>query len=234
MAVGYGAANVMIDWRLVGNVAVTSVCVVPALSPRIRFNLSWTLGHRSRSGEKNSPTDEYRLIDFGGQLRVGTDALFVGTLVRDESWYPMDSLDHVRTQVGSVALDLGQCQLERLEECRDGGVLSLSIQLWCRIEMEGKTTDARVGDISFQVPRDDWLSVVETFTGEKIDLLEVRYHLAYASRYQSSLAELDRARKAVDRGSYDSAVMQARKAVQPHGGVHRSGGSRWSQGRSHR
>ena len=209
----YGAAEVMIDWRLVGRVAVTGVRPVPALGPRIRFNLSWTLGHRPRSSETNSQADEYRLLDFGGELRVGTDALFVGTLVRDESWYPIDSLKYVQDQEGSVALDLGERLLERLEEYRAGGVLSLSMQLWSRIEMEGRTTDARVNEIRFQVPRDDWLSVVETFTGEKFDLLEVRYHLAYASRYESSLAELQRARDAVDRGSYDSAVMQARKAV---------------------
>lgn len=87
------------------------------------------------------------------------------------------------------------------------------MQLWSRIEKGGRITSASVGEIQFQVPRDDWLAVVGTFTGDQIDLLEVRYHLAYANRYRSSLAELKRAREAVDRGSFDSAVMQARKAV---------------------
>lgn len=91
MAAGYGAADVMIGRYSVGQVAVTGVTAVPALSPRIRFGLSWTLGHRHPSGEANSQADEYRLIDFGGQLRVAADGLFVGTLVRDESWYPIRS-----------------------------------------------------------------------------------------------------------------------------------------------
>lgn len=119
----------------------------------------------------------------------------------------------MQTQGSSVALDLGDPRLERLEEHRAGGVLSLSMQLWSRIEMDGATTSAKIKELRFQVPRDDWIAVVGDFTGEHIDLLEVRYHLAYASRYQSSLLALRRARDAVDRGSFDSAVIQARKAV---------------------
>ena len=101
--------------HLVGHVAVTNVTAVPALSPRIRFGLSWTLGHRHRSGEASPPGDEYRLIDFEGELRVGADDLFVGTLVRDGSRHPLRSLDHVQTQEGFVALDLDGHRLERLD-----------------------------------------------------------------------------------------------------------------------
>ena len=68
-------------------------------------------------------------------------------------------------------------------------------------------------EIRFEVPRDDWLAAVGTFTGEQIDLLEIRYHLAYANRYRSSLAQLRRARDAADRGDFNGAVVQARKAV---------------------
>ena len=119
----------------------------------------------------------------------------------------------MQTQEGSVALDLGGHGLERLEEHRAGGVLTMKMQLWPRIEMEGTTTDARVDEIRFRVPRDDWIAAVGTFTGEQIDLLEVRYHLAYASRYRSSLAEFRLARDAADRGDFNGAVLQARKAV---------------------
>lgn len=213
MPAGYGAADVIIGRTLVGQVAVTGVQAVPALSPRIRFRLLWTLGHRYRSGEPDRPEGEYRLIDYGGELSVGAGSVVVATMVRAESWRPIGSLPYVHTQESSAAFDLGDHRLERLEEHRAGGVLSLSMQLWLRVEMGGTTTDATVGEIRFQVPRDDWLAVVGTFTGEQIDLLEVRYHLAYANRYRSSLAELKRAREAVDRGSFDSAVMQARKAV---------------------
>ncbi len=213
MATEYGGGQVTIGPHLVGHVAVTNVTAVPGLSPRIRFGLFWTLGHRHRSGEASPPGDEYRLIDFEGELRVGADDLFVGTLVRDGSRHPLRSLDHVQTQEGFVALDLGRYRLEQLEGHRAGDVLAMKIQLWPRIEMEGTTKDARVDEIRFQVPRDDWLAVVATFTGEQIDVLEVRYHLAYANRYGSSLAELRLARDAVDRGEFDRAVMQARKAV---------------------
>ena len=116
-------------------------------------------------------------------MRVGADDLFVGTLVRDGSRHPLRSLDHVQTQEGFVALDLDGHGLERLEEHRAGGVLTMKMQLWPRIEIEGTTTDARVDESSVKVPRDDWLAARGAFTGEQIDVLEVRYHLVYASRY---------------------------------------------------
>ena len=213
MAAGYGDARVTIGPSLVGHVAVTDVRAVPALSPRIRFGLSWTLVHRQQSAQANLPNAEYHLIDFGGELRVGADDLFVGTLLRDEPWRRIRSFSHVDNQGSSVALDLDGHRLERLEEHRAGGVLTMKMQLWPRVEMEGVATDARVDEIHIQVPRDDWLAVVSTFTGDQIDILEIRYHLAYADRFRSSLAALRHARDAVDRGNFDSGVIRARKAV---------------------
>ena len=212
MATGYGDGRVMIGHCMVGRVAVTHVTAVPALSPRIRFGLSWTLGHLVRSGDENRP-DEYHLIDFGGELRVEADNLFVGQLVRDRSSHPLPSLGYVDTQEGSVALDLGGRRLERLEEYRSGGALTMKMQLWPRIEMGGATTNARVEEIRIQVPRDNWLAALGALTGEQIDLLQIRYHLMYADGYGTSLAALSRARDAVDRGDFNSAVIQARKAV---------------------
>lgn len=43
MAAGYGEGRVTIGISHVGRVAVTGVAAVPALNPRIRFGLSWTL-----------------------------------------------------------------------------------------------------------------------------------------------------------------------------------------------
>ena len=212
MAASYGDGHVTIGRYSVGRVAVTNVAAVPALSPRIRFGLSWTLGHLAGSGDGNAQ-EEYRLIDFGGELRMGADALFVGTLGRDGSRHPLRSFGYVDTQEGFVALDLGRHRLERLEECRAGGALTMEMQLWPRIEMGGATTDARVERIRMQIPRDDWLAALGELTGEQIDLLEIRYHLLYAARYRSSLGELRLARGAADRGDFNRAVLQARKAV---------------------
>ena len=212
MAAAYGDGRVTIGRYSVGRVAVTNVAAVPALSPRIRFGLSWTLGHRASSGDGH-PHEEYQLIDFGGELRIGADDLVVGTLVRDGSRHPLRSLGHVDTQVGSVALDLGRHRLERLEECRAGGALTMEMQLWPRIEMGRATTDARIEGIQMQIPRDDWLAALGALTGDQIDVLEIRYHLLYADHYKSSLTELRLARRAVDRGDFNRAVLQARKAV---------------------
>ena len=212
MTASYGSGEVTIAPSTVGNVAVSNVRAIPALIPRIRFDLSWTLQNLVPLG-KSPPGSEFILTDFPGQLTVGPDNLFVGNLVRDASGHPIRSLPHVAAQGGSVALDLGGHRLERLEEHRAGGVLTLQMQLWPRVEMGGRTINAGVAGIQFQIPRDDWLAVLGTFTTEQIDLLEIRYHLTHASRFRPSLGVLQRAREAVDRGDYDAAVIQARKAV---------------------
>ena len=212
MAVGYGDGRVSIGPTMVGRVAVTKVTAVPALAPRIRLELSWTLGHVARSGGGDSP-NEYLLIDFGGELRLGADDLLVGTLVRDGSRHALRSFGYVDTQAGSVALDLGRHGLERMEEHRAGGALELRMRLWTRIEMGGQTTDARVEEIALKVSRDDWFAVLGVLTGERVDFLEIRYDLVYADRYKASLKEIRLAREAVDRGDFNRAVLQARKAV---------------------
>ncbi len=220
MAVGYGDGRVSIGTTMVGRVAVTRVTAVPALTPRIRLDLSWTLGHIV-SG--NSP-EAYLIIDFGGELRLGAGDLLVGTLVRDGSRHALRSFGYVDTQPGSVALDLGRHGLERLEEYRAGAALELRMQLWTRIETGELTTnsarvssrligDAQVEEIAFKVPRDDWLAVLGVWTGDHVDLLEIRYDLVYAARYRASLKEIRLAREAVDRGDFNRAVLQARKAV---------------------
>lgn len=84
---------------------------------------------------------------------------------------------------------------------------------WPRIEMGGASTAAKVEDIRFQVPRDDWLAALRILKGEQVDLLEIRYHLVYADGYPTSLAPLRRAREAADRGDFDAAVLQARRAI---------------------
>ena len=40
-----GSGGVTIGTSTVGTVAVTGLSAVPALTPRIHFDLSWTLGH---------------------------------------------------------------------------------------------------------------------------------------------------------------------------------------------
>lgn len=72
MTAGYGDGRVRIGQSTVGRVAVVKVAAVPALRPRIRFELSWTLGHR-HSWRVRRPQGRYQILDFVGELRVGAD-----------------------------------------------------------------------------------------------------------------------------------------------------------------
>ena len=212
MAVGYGDGRVSIGPTTVGRVAVTKVTAVPALTPRVRLDVAWTLGHFVRRGDGDSP-EAYFVIGFGGELRLGADDLFVGTLVQDGSRHPLRSFAYVDTQAASVALDLGPRGLERVEEHRAGAALDLRMHLWIRIEMGGKATAAQVEEIALKIPQEDWLAVLRDLTGKHVDLLEIRYDLVYAAHYKASLEEIGLARIAVDRGDFNRAVLQARKAV---------------------
>jgi len=87
------------------------------------------------------------------------------------------------------------------------------MHLWSRIEMGPTTTDARIDGIRLQIPRDDWIAALAALTGDHFEILEIRYHLLYADRYRSSLAELRLAGDAAERGDFNGAVLQARKAI---------------------
>ena len=164
---------------------------------------------------------------------MGPDNLFVGNLVRDGSGHHIPSLSHVRAQTGSVALDLGGHRLERLEEDRAGGVLTMHMQLWPRVEMDGKTIHAKVAGIRLHISRDDWLALVGTFTGEQISWRSATNSRTRVVSGQAS--ECSSVRAAVDRGDFDAAVIQARKAASlmeesfkdPGGVVGMSGRYRW-------
>ena len=157
MTAGYGDERVTIGRSMVGRVAVTKVAAVPALRPRIRVELSWTLGHRHSSRE-GQPQEKYQILDFGGELRVGADDLVVGTLVRDGSRHPLHSLGYVDTQAASVALDLGSRRLERLEECRAGGALTMEMRLWARVEMRRTEATSAARSCRRERPSASWKS----------------------------------------------------------------------------
>lgn len=65
MTSSYGSGDVSITTSTVGNIAVSHVRPVPALIPRIRFDLSWTL-HHALSLEQGHPGKEFILTDFPG------------------------------------------------------------------------------------------------------------------------------------------------------------------------
>ena len=212
MPTNYGESRVTLGSYLVGEVRVTSVTAVPAIFPRIQFELSWTLGHLQRT-DNTDPAKEYCLVGYGGELYLARNGPVVGVLRQQRTGHAIRSLPYVQGQSGSLALDLDWHRFEQLEEHRAGGALKLWVSLWPRVELDGATTDARIDGFQLSVPRDDWLGVVSSISGNETDLLEIRYHLSHAGRYRPSLDELTLARRAVDAGDFDGAVLQARKAV---------------------
>ena len=79
MAAGYGEGRVTIGPQIVGHVAVTNVTAVPALSPRIRFGLSWTLGHLLRLRAEMSIASSTSGASCGSPQTTSSSAPSCGT-----------------------------------------------------------------------------------------------------------------------------------------------------------
>ena len=210
MASNYGGAGLTIGHFKVGHVRVTSVTAAHALAPSLRLKLAWTLGNRSA---KAGPPGEYVLVGVDGELFLGRGVQSVGALQQRGGRHLLRSLTYAQEQEDALTLDLDWYRFERLEEHRQGGTMNLWVQLVPRIEVDGTTTEAQVDDFPLSIPRDDWLDVVTSVTGDHTDVLEVRYHLSHAGRFGPSLGELAIAERAVDSGDFYKAVVQARKAV---------------------
>lgn len=212
MPTNYGSGRFSIGSYIAGHVRVTFVTSAPALAPRIKLELAWSIGHLHATGEMGRPV-EYKITGIDGELFLGRNGPAVGAPLQLGERRHLRSLPYVQEQQTDLTLDLDWRRFERIEEYRQGGSLIFWLKLWPRAEAGGEVLDARVDEFLVTVPRDDWLAVITDITEDRTDVLEVRHQLSYAHRFQPSLSELRSAQHAVDRGDFNGAVIQARKAV---------------------
>lgn len=209
----YGQQRISIDSQTVGSVRITSLTHAPALAPRLCFHTAWTLTPYRPRPQPGDPRVDFRVTAIEGELRTGESGPAVGLLFQLGERQSLRSLDYADEQHSELIVDLDWFRFERLEELRQGGPLQVWIKLWPRAEAPGQLMDMRVDAFTVRIPREDWLAVISGISGDRTDLLEVRYHLSYAGRFRPSLNELAHARRAIDRGETTKAVLAARKAI---------------------
>ncbi len=212
MPSNYGQARLTIESHTAGQVRVDAVHSLPALAPRIQFRLAWTLSP-IRNYQMTESSVDFRVLGVDGEIRLGEQGPAVGQLFQLGERHPLRALDYADEQQMELVLDLDWFRFERLEEHRQGGPLTLWMKLWPNLEAKGLALVSRLDPFAIRIPREDWLEVVSQVSGDRTDLLEVRYHLSYAGRFQPSLGELAQARKAVDRGESVTALIHTRKAL---------------------
>lgn len=213
MTTNYGQQRITIDSQQVGSVRVTGVTYAPALAPRFRFHSNWTLTHYRPGPRPGDERIEFRVTGIEGELRTAEREPAVGLLFQLGERQGLRSRDYADEQDCELIIDLDWFRFERLEALRQGGPLQLWIKLWPTVRCPDQLLTMRVEPFAIRIPREDWLEVITAITGDRTDLLEVRYHLSYAARFRPSLEELVVARRAVDRGETTSAVITARKAI---------------------
>ena len=127
MAVGYGDGRVLIGTTMVGRVAVTMVTAVPALTPRIRLDLAWTLGHVAGLGEGNPPKDYLlnissalanRAVPF---LIISSDSAMALRVAAFGTLSSSGKARNTKTRAGARASERGQCDGLAMRRCVPAG-----------------------------------------------------------------------------------------------------------------
>lgn len=196
-----------------GRVRLKGVEAEAALGPVLFFVLGFQLHDKPLNGDPQDEARRYLLTDLDGDVRLGQQGPFLGTL----SW--SGGRNSIRSSHYGQESDLRMtCQidwhrLEALERYRAGKRLELWMTLWPRLELEGWLVfDATISPFRCDVPLESWVSILDKLRGEHTEILEVRIPPFAAGEFEAAMAKLRDARRYVDRGDYPAAIVACRQA----------------------
>ena len=212
MRSSYGEGELVLDARRVGRFRLLSVEPWPALGPLLRVTIGCQLLDVP-AGHQGPGIAGYELVDLSGELRVGENGPVVGQLSWAGERLRVVSASHENEAFVALHCPLDFGRLERLEELRAGKSLKVGVALWPRLQHEDRPFHAKAAPFPATIPAEVWFHVLNKLRGEHGELLEVRFHHAYADRFRAVLGELKEARRFVDNGEYPVAITQCRKAL---------------------
>ncbi len=213
----FGQAELKIQDRIAGSVALHRVSAVPALGPTLRFDFGLRmLDLRAREDWSGNQPDirAYELEDLRGEVAVLNGSLLVGSLAWVGSRSNIRSADYEHESQISLTTTLDYARVERLEDIRKGGTLELTFRMWPKVLHEGAVIPSSIADLRANIPREQWGDVLRAVRGEEIAVLEIKYNSAYADRFRAAVGELKSARLYVDAGDYATAIVRCRKAME--------------------
>lgn len=209
----FGERELMVNARICGSLRVLNLSALPALYPRLGLMIGCTLIEIDEPTHMGGPLKDLELVGLSGELRLQEHGPALGFL----QWVgnnrcqssPYASEDQLQ-----LACDLDPWRLEQIEKARNGAAPVFWLQLWPLILMAGRRVHATVHPIRAEIPRDRWLDFLEGAGYGSFEVLEIRIPSERKEAFQRAVGHLRDARRQLNEGHFDDAVLRCRKAIE--------------------
>jgi hypothetical protein len=210
-----GEGEISIANQRHGIVRVRSLYPIQALYPCLGIEIGIELHELPENiSQQKPPLIGYELRDLSGELRMGEHDNLLGFV----GW--AGERTHVRSHALPnqrnirLALDLDPVRLELAERTRNGRAPRFWLDLWPTVIHHTEFLDAECTRIQFSVPIETWVQVISTMQRGSYEIIEVRFDVPRAERFQKAVGHLRDARRKIDEGMFDEAAALSRKAIE--------------------
>jgi hypothetical protein len=210
----FGEADIRINGSHIGRITVSGMRAAPAVFPRLILDLTVLLQDRPGvSTEPPSVANQFELFGLSGELLL-SDELVVGTLAWVGPRGVVRSTNYPAHAPLHLVCDLDSARLARIEEKRSGGPAQFRAVLWASLRDVSGTLNAVVDAFALNIPRDNWLRVLEGFQHTRYELVEIPYPGLEEPHFEAALSHLRDAINKTNRGDFDEAVASCRRAIE--------------------
>jgi hypothetical protein len=211
----FGETDLLLGNRIAGKVRVLGVHHGQALFPRLAFGLGIALHDFPATAFPSSdPLEGYEIRGLGGELRLDENARAVGALTWIGGRQNIRSSRHGSENQIVLACDLDWPRFEAIEENRSGNEAIFWLCLWPTVVKGAEYLDSEVRTFRVQVPRETWLKYIEPLTGLRHELVEIPIPSASTSEFLAATKHIAEARRRVDTGDFDEAVICCRRSME--------------------
>jgi hypothetical protein len=156
----------------------------------------------------------YGLTGVAGQLWLQESARAIGTVTRVDSSATIWSSEKPTAGTTQLVCDLDIARVETIESERNGRVPRFMLDLWPTLLGSNGPLVSSLGRMSFDIPRDEWLRVLELMRGWRFEIMEIRYPPADVKPYERAFALSKKAREFIDTGHFDEAAAASRRVIE--------------------
>lgn len=211
----FGENQLTVYSQIIGHVRVLAVYHGLATFPRLTFRLGITLQERPQDQfNPGRPIQNYEMRDLIGELRLEESSHTLGLLQWTGPRRHVRSAPYVSESQIEVVCELDWQRVERIEEHRAGGEARLWFALWPTLTDATGFLDCDIHAFRADIPRDQWLALLEALGHARRSLIEVVHAHAAGPELDAALGHLREATSRISRGDYDEAVASCRRAIE--------------------
>jgi hypothetical protein len=211
----FGENQLTVYSRIIGQVRVLALYHGSALFPRLSFKLGVTLQeHPQDEFSAGRPIQAFEMRDLQGELRLQESGAVLGLLHWAGPHRHVRSAPYISESQIDAVCELDWPRLERIEDHRAGGEAVLWLALWPLLADAHGFLDCEVRPIRASIPRDHWLTVLDSLTSGRTSLLEVVHPDAAGPEFEAALGHIREAKGRIARADYDEAIASCRRAIE--------------------